>query len=65
VGLFYDGHAASVTVAKAVCARCGVREACLADALAEEVDERQRHGVRGGLTATERAVLSVRRPVAS
>jgi len=39
---------AAVTEAKSVCARCPVRERCLAAAMADE------HGIWGGLTAAER-----------
>jgi WhiB family redox-sensing transcriptional regulator len=42
--------------ARAVCARCLVRDACLAYAL--EHDER--HGVRGGLSTRERQALRLR-----
>jgi hypothetical protein len=44
-------------VALALCAGCGVREACLADALTEERDQANVFGVygtRGGMTAAER-----------
>ena len=44
---------AQVEEAKAVCARCPVREACLAYAL----DTRQASGVWGGLTEMERLTL--------
>jgi hypothetical protein len=59
--LFYDGSAASVAVAKAVCSRCGVRQQCLAEALTEEADAKP-FGTRGGLSADERAVLLEPRP---
>lgn len=39
--------------AKAVCARCPVRERCLEYALADGLD----HGIFGGLTETERRAL--------
>lgn len=39
--------------ARAVCARCQVRSACLAYAVAT----RQRHGIWGGLTEDERRAL--------
>jgi WhiB family redox-sensing transcriptional regulator len=42
-----------VEEAKVVCGRCTVREACLAWAL----DERQEHGVWGGLDEDERRAL--------
>ena len=51
-GLFFPESAgpapAVVAEAKAVCARCPVRERCLAVGLREE------HGIWGGLTAGER-----------
>jgi hypothetical protein len=59
--LFYDGSAAAVAVAKAVCVRCGVRQQCLAEALAEEADGKP-FGVRRGLEAHERLVLLELRP---
>lgn len=37
--------------ARAICARCPVREACLTAGMAEE------HGIWGGLTPSERRVL--------
>jgi WhiB family redox-sensing transcriptional regulator len=53
-----EGWAADLAVAaaKRVCARCPVRDACLAAALAWE-DPRQRHGVAGGLAPAERTAL--------
>ncbi len=42
-------HAAQVAVAKAVCARCPVRAACLDEALI-----RIPYGIAGGLTPEER-----------
>lgn len=45
-------HAAQVAVAKAVCARCPVRAACLAEALI-----RMPYGIAGGLTPEERRGL--------
>jgi WhiB family transcriptional regulator, redox-sensing transcriptional regulator len=60
-GVFFppDGWANEVAVAaaKRACGSCPVRAACLADALAWEEPNR-RHGVLGGLTATERGRLS-------
>lgn len=43
-----------IAEAKAVCARCPVRESCLAFALDNGLDD----GVFGGLTADERRALS-------
>jgi WhiB family redox-sensing transcriptional regulator len=53
--------AAQIAGAKAVCARCGVRDECLNFALAT----RQVHGVWGGTTPEERQVLrtTTRQPV--
>lgn len=48
---------AATAAAKAVCAACPVRCACLADALSWETP-RTRYGVLGGLTPTERADLA-------
>lgn len=62
--LFYDLSPASEAVAKGVCARCGVRAQCLAEALVEEADQARPFGVRGGLSASERGELNAR-PVAS
>ncbi len=47
------GVAAQVAEAKAVCARCPVREDCLDFALASD----QSYGIFGGLTETERRSL--------
>lgn len=51
--------AADTAEALNTCGRCPVREACLADALAEEVDMPTglRTGIRGGLTSKERGRL--------
>jgi len=48
----------AIARAKAVCRRCPVADACLDDALASRVQD----GIRGGLTAAERA--SLRRAIA-
>lgn len=50
--------AAWVEQAKAVCAGCPVRAACLAEAMTREPAS-ARYGVFGGLTATERGRLYV------
>ncbi|MEJ2871787.1 WhiB family transcriptional regulator [Actinomycetospora sp. OC33-EN08] len=47
-----------IAQAKAVCAGCPVRSACLADAMTRESPS-ARYGVFGGLTATERGRLYV------
>jgi WhiB family redox-sensing transcriptional regulator len=44
---------AQVAAAKAVCARCAVREACLRYAL----EARQDHGVWGGMSEDERRAI--------
>lgn len=48
--LWYPTIGQSTTAAKSICGGCPVRAACLDDALRT----RDRHGIRGGLTATER-----------
>ena len=58
VELFYASDVFSQRVAVAVCGRCGVRQKCLAEALAEESGER--FGVRAGLRPDERARLTAR-----
>jgi hypothetical protein len=59
--LFYSDDPMSQTIAVQVCARCGVRLQCLAEALDVEagVPVGLRHGVRGGLTPSQRARLPV------
>jgi hypothetical protein len=54
--LFYSANPISQTIAVAVCAGCGVRDACVATARAEEGDG-PAYGVRGGLTASQRVEL--------
>ncbi|MFC5994302.1 WhiB family transcriptional regulator [Pseudonocardia hispaniensis] len=59
--VFYPLHsgpagAAAVERAKAVCAGCPVRSACLRDAMAAE-EPGERWGVIGGMSAEERAAL--------
>ncbi len=58
LALFYadegdDDYAERTRTAKAICARCVVREACLDSAL----KDRERLGVWGGMSARERARL--------
>src|SRR5262245_30696129 len=52
---FPDGPRANENTAhaKAVCARCPVRDACLKWA----IDNRQTHGIWGGLDETERTIV--------
>lgn len=57
-----DGRwTAQIEQARAICHRCPVAEACLNDALREEGARRDRHGIRGGLTDTERRQLRRRK----
>ncbi len=48
--IFHPSEEEDPTPAKAICAECPVREACLEHALAV----REKHGVWGGLTERER-----------
>jgi WhiB family redox-sensing transcriptional regulator len=48
--IFHPGEDDDPSAAKAICALCPVREACLEHALAV----REKHGVWGGLTERER-----------
>ncbi|GHF42446.1 hypothetical protein GCM10010218_24490 [Streptomyces mashuensis] len=48
--LFFEESAAAIAHAKEICNRCPVIDACLRQAL----DNRERYGVFGGLTANER-----------
>lgn len=57
--LWFADDPAGITVAKAVCGRCQVRDVCLADALARG----EEWGVLGGLDPAERRALGVPRPV--
>lgn len=50
---WYPERGDDVTEALAVCERCSVRQPCLADADAFETD--RSYGIRGGLTARNRA----------
>jgi hypothetical protein len=54
-----QGAGLAVAAAKRVCRSCPVRSACLADVMAWEQPSR-RHGVVGGLSATERQHLHLR-----
>lgn len=51
------GIRAAFTLATSVCGSCPVREACLDDALITESGA-SRFGVRGGLSASQRAQLA-------
>lgn len=62
IELFFPGKGASNREAKAVCARCPVRQQCLSYALKMEAGEHGTtsygpYGVWGGLTAYERREL--------
>src|SRR5438270_4777966 len=61
VDAFFPDDDAGTAEAKAVCARCPVRTACLEFALAARQDD----GVWGGLTAAERKRLRRRRRAAA
>ena len=67
--LMYSPDHLDQQIALQVCAGCGVRELCLAEALDEERDGHGRwcFGVRGGLSGTERRELlhAVRRTAQS
>ena len=62
--LFYpigagEAYQPQIDAAKAVCAGCPVRVTCREDAMdTEPMDANHRHGIRGGLTKTERANLA-------
>ena len=55
--LWFPEQGESNAHAKSVCRVCPVRDACLQDALLTG----ERHGVRGGYTATEREGMRPRR----
>lgn len=56
--------AAQAAAARAVCARCPVRAACLAEAMAVE-DPARRWGITGATTPRERTALHRARPMAT
>lgn len=56
--VFFPGRGQSTAAALALCRRCPVADACLAEALDDPDLE---HGIRGGLTAPERRRLRVER----
>ncbi|MGK5549344.1 WhiB family transcriptional regulator [Streptomyces sp. URMC 127] len=58
--LFFHGDPGAIALAKRICGRCPVREACLARSIAND----ERYGVFGGLTADERQELQGRRAAA-
>lgn len=51
--LFFPPHGGMTAEVKLTCDRCPVRRACLIDAL----ETRERHGIRGGVTAEDRAIM--------
>ncbi len=53
---FFPKQTAATQEAKAICQRCSVRDECLAYALATE--NRERHGIWGGMTPEERAAIA-------
>lgn len=68
-GAFFPprGDSRKVAAAKAICARCPVTDACLADDLATHHPHGITVGIRGGLAGGERKRLYVhrnRRPIA-
>lgn len=58
--LFYSRDSLSQQLALELCRGCGVRERCLADAVAEELDDQYVYGIRGGATAAQRRALEAR-----
>lgn len=60
--IFFPPVGRNATEAKAICAACPVREACLTEALATE-SVNHRFGVRGGMTPAERDVEARRRRI--
>ena len=61
--LFFPERGKNATKAKAICTTCPARQACLDAAMAEEADIGWRYGIRGGLSANERARLAGKRVV--
>lgn len=59
--LFFAEKGGSVDEARAICARCFVRPACLAFILRPENAETSEHGVWAGMTVEERRQLGVPR----
>lgn len=59
--LFFPERGESVKEAKAVCAACVVKEACLAYALAGP----EKHGIFGGLSERERRRIRIARNTAT
>lgn len=57
--MFPDSNAAAIAYARQICAPCPVRAECLADAMATEGARtaRDRHGIRAGLTGSQRRAL--------
>lgn len=57
-GLFFSDHAVDIARAKAICARCALRERCLADAL----ERQEPWGVWGGELLSSGRVVALKRP---
>jgi hypothetical protein len=53
--LWFSGDRHEQDLALAICHRCRVQVECLAEAVELEADGTYHHGVRGGLTAAQRA----------
>ena len=64
---YTSAHTRQIDAARALCAACPARTACLADAMRAEAGKPHpfRHGIRGGLTPTERTALSKARHAAA
>lgn len=56
--LFFSDHVVDIARAKAICAKCALRERCLSDALARE----EPWGVWGGELLSGGRVVAVKRP---
>lgn len=56
--LFFSDHVLDIARAKAICARCGLREQCLADALERE----EPWGVWGGQLLSGGRIVAHKRP---
>ena len=56
--LFFSDHVLDIARAKAICARCALREACLADAL----DREEPWGVWGGELLSGGRIVAPKRP---
>lgn len=59
--LFYPERGRATKVVRKICFSCPVRLICLEAAMAEEEGEQYRHGIRGGMSPTERTDLAEKR----